>query len=145
MVNILGHEIDGYLEVKNDGKWRFMFHIPDDRAYDTFAILGGIRNYCNAIPITECRGIPENTSKWDDFCIYSMDWHICNFGESWIDYSDIETYEWEQETKDTRHSNKLKKAKDYLTDKMSNLLFINMKQLANEYGNKNVRIIFWFY
>ena len=139
----MGSDIIMYLEIKKDNKWEFISKPDLPRAYNTFAILSGNRNYLkpNFKPIAKKIGIDKEMSK---FVKKSLD----RWDEIWANVATqkmIEEYDWDKEVLDTRESDKIKLFKlSELIPAKYEVLFQKMKELAKEYGNENVRIIFWY-
>ena len=102
----MGCDIHGYLELRRssreDAYWWTVCSIPDDRTYDLFGILAGVRNYVHAIPISKPKGLPvkpsftakEDIERWD------ADGH----SHSWLTWNEIKEYDWDQESQDGRIS-----------------------------------------
>lgn len=75
----MGCDIHVCVERKVNGKWeqQYVFGTPREgdyedyynkywyhaRNYHLFALLAGVRNYINIIPLSELRGLPENVSE----------------------------------------------------------------------------------
>lgn len=166
----MGCDIHGYLElVHSDDYVAHICNIPRDRAYDWFGILAGVRNYVNAIPISEPKGIPEKLS-WkaqDEFDGYGSDGH----SHSWLTWKEIRDYDWESVSTDGRVSvvnletgeeslkasyinpSLLKEDEkfDHLTRTAKDLVpfiwkgFLKfMEHLASHYGDEKVRIVYFF-
>lgn len=68
----MGCDIHLYFEQKKDGKWRRIeidkLLVPDNRNYQLFGFLAGVRDYIITPQFAE-RGIPEDTSMPCDFWI----------------------------------------------------------------------------
>jgi hypothetical protein len=168
----IGSDIWGFLEIRGpDGLWEYKNKMPDDRDYDWFGLLAGVRNNVNAKPIAELRGLPDDVSprlarkiaNWGGLDEYSC---------SWLSLEDFSEYDWENVsidermfTIDRRTGKELNKtlgndewivesdffeykhlsyvAKDLISKKW--VKFLNkMELLATKYGPENVRIVFWF-
>ena len=138
----MGSEIVLFLEVKENGKWKFISEQDLPRAYNMFAILSGVRKYIDVEPITTRTNIPDDASKfvkkeaerWDIFYSFVITQKM------------IEEYDWKKEVADPREwQNKkdLYKLTEMIPDKFKKL-FERMKKLSKEYGNENVRIVFWY-
>lgn len=167
----MGCDIHGYLEVKESGKWRCEKEVPDGRSYDWFGILAGVRNYVNAIPISEPRGIPNSLSK--KVMEEIDDWQFDGHSHSWLTSKDFENYDWKQTFIDGRIStiekatgkelskavytnpkfldkerfelkSGLKRVAEELIPHFWVKFIAEMKELSKTYGDENVRIIFWF-
>ena len=171
----MGCDIHGFLEIVTDYKYADCVHgIPDDRSYDMFGLLAGVRNYADCKPISETRGLPEKLS-WQ--AKESLEkWGLDAHSKSWLTVKDFKNHDWELESTDGRISTidketgkelskssythlmddpeEVKKRNvelKYLTRKAKDLIpfawkcFIDyMKALAEKYGDENVRIVFWF-
>lgn len=171
-MNKIGCDIYGFLEVRDrEGIWRFKGKIPEDRDYDWFGVLAGIRNYANVPSIAEPRGLPINISargtkriaRWD-----GLDGYNC----SWLTLEDFSEYDWNQVYTDGRISKVDRKTGreiwksvsfsvrnpepdlyeyKHLSHTVGDLItsdwerFLDkMEILASKRGLENVRIIFWF-
>jgi hypothetical protein len=100
----MGCDIHLYLEEKIDGKWKCLDKftedskgfleveewLHDDRDYDFFAVLAGVRNGCDFVPISEPRGLPPDCShellRYHDEADYGFHSH------SWLGYKEILKY-----------------------------------------------------
>ncbi len=101
----MGSDIHGFLEVNTNGNWKIVENIPDNRNYDIFGLLFGVRNYVNAEPIADRRGIPkyysederrERIDDVDDF------WEMDGHSHSYLTAGDINDYDFSQEFADSR-------------------------------------------
>ncbi|MFA5307303.1 MAG: hypothetical protein WC365_07690 [Candidatus Babeliales bacterium] len=165
----MGDDIKGYLEI-NDGLWQTVEEIPDDRHYDLFGLLAGVRNYVNANSISEPKGVPDTMGKKTEMSIEKYD--MVGYGYSYLTITEIDDYDWNQTFHDGRVSTidkstgkALSKASytnpDYVDKNKYELkyldvvakdlipeswqkLFQKMRKLAEQYGKDNVRIVFWF-
>jgi hypothetical protein len=173
-VKKLGCDIHGWLEVRGKRSWKAIKTIPTNRDYDMFGILANTRNYVNAVPISDPRGLPEDVSikvKKE-----SNDWGAGGHSHSWLSYEDIKNYDWTQVFHDGRISEvDIKTGKEiskstytslqdhpeeaekhgvkleYRTRIAKDLIkqcwndcFAEMAKLSETYGTRNVRIVFWF-
>jgi hypothetical protein len=92
----MGCDIHAWLETRRDSQWS----TPDskaldlDRAYDTFGLFFGVRNYANFSPVAERRGFPRGASALvcQDYEKWSDDAHSA----SWLTWADVERVEREQ-------------------------------------------------
>jgi len=100
----MGCDIHGFLEYRyaNDKSWWDMCTIPDDRNYDLFGILAGVRNYVNATPISKPKGIPEDASYRVKDGI--KDWGVDGHSHSWLTWKEIKEYNWAEKYQDGRVS-----------------------------------------
>lgn len=167
----MGCDIHGFLEIRNqDEVWEAKDRIPDDRDYDWFGILAGVRNYTNTRPIAEPRGIPFGVS--DEVKEKIDSWGMDGHSHSWLTYKDISEHDWDYASVDGRKSTIDRKtgeelgkasfssrwdtqldkfeykhlpriAKDLVSESWK-LFLNNMALLAVRYGSENVRIVFWF-
>lgn len=170
----MGCDIHGFLEIVSESWVDCVHGIPDNRTYDMFGLLAGVRNYTDCKPISNPRGLPEKVS-WqvkDSLEKWGSDAH----SRSWLSVKDFKEHDWELESLDGRVSTidkntgkELSKASytflqdhpdeaekqnvelKHLTRKAKDLIpfawvcFIDyMKSLAENYGDENVRIVFWF-
>ena len=171
----MGCDIHGYLELVHSETYvTGVCNIPSDRDYDLFGLLAGVRNYVDAAPISEPRGLPSEVS-WkmkDEVEGYGTDGH----SHSWLSYKDFKDYDWDQTSLDGRVSTidkgtgeeKGKASYTYLQDdpekceemgvELKHLnrvakdlvpyiwqgFFKFMEHLANKYGDEKVRVVFFF-
>ena len=166
----MGCDIHGCLEIIHSETYvKGICNIPRDRDYDLFGILAGVRNYVDAAPISEPKGLPEMLS-WqakDEAEGYGSDGHF----HSWLTWKEIKDYDWNQVSQDGRISvvnletgeermkasyinpSLLKEDEkfDYLPRTAKDLVsyiwegfFKFMKHLAVQYGDEKVRIVFFF-
>lgn len=58
----MGCDIHGFVRVRSHkaGPWHFVSTVPSGRNYALFALLAGVRNYDEAEPISEPRGLPDD-------------------------------------------------------------------------------------
>jgi len=114
----------------NDEWWcSFAKDIQIDRNYTLFSVLANVRNYSEEgiKPISEPRGVPENVSF--EFKDELEEWGSDAHSASWVTHAELNDY----------------------TDKYPDVInlekedwFIAMKNLATKYGDKNVRLVFFF-
>ena len=166
----MGCDIHGWLEIRRGEAWGSVHKVPNDRTYDLFGILADVRNYVGLKPIAHPRGlVTEELSFWakDDYGKWGPNAHSA----SWLNWSDIEKYDWDQKSIDGRVSIVKKEtgeermkasyinpdslsddeeithlertAKDLVPLKWKGL-FKEMAFFAQELGQENVRIVFWF-
>lgn len=166
----MGCDIHGTLEVKENEEWKRICEIPDDRNYDWFGIIAGVRNYVNATPISHPKGIPLKVSKETRKLLES--WDLDGHSHSYLTLAEIEAYDWEQIFHDGRIStvekatgeewskasytspnfiNRERFELKYLDRVAKDLIsptwkkFLNkMRRLSKKYGKENVRIVFFF-
>jgi len=168
----MGCDIYGFLEVRDrEGVWRFKDKIPDDRDYDWFGVLAGIRNDVNVKPIASLRGIPADISTgiakrvahWD-----GLDGYNCG----WLTLEDFAEYDWNYEFVDGRISKVDRRTGEEIWTVISFSIrntepdlyeykhlrrtarglipndwgkFLDkMELLGTKRGLENVRIVFWF-
>lgn len=166
----IGSNIWGFLEIRgSDGLWECRSKIPNDRDYDWFGLLAGVRNYVNADPIANPRGAPIDASVK---IAKKIDYYGLGRTYSWLTYEDFLDYNWDSMFIDGRKStidrktgeelgkarysdrwgsepdlyeykNMRRVARDLITKEWEK--FLNkMELLALKYGPENVRIVFWF-
>ena len=168
----MGCDIHGFLEIRQKS-WICLKEIPKIRCYDIFGILAGVRNYINAKPISAPKGIPEDASeealeKINMWVFYGhsyswLDWHEIksyNWNQKFKDrkLSKIDKKTGKELSKalyfrgitgETEKGNYkyrfLERTAENIAEKCGwKEFFVEMKKLAMEYGEHNVRIIFWF-
>ena len=100
----MGCDIHGHLEINwgRSKRWWHVCNIPDDRNYDLFGIFAGVRNYVNAIPISERKGIPDNSSYVVNYDLEK--WTDDGHSYSWLTWKEIKEYDWDQKFIDGRIS-----------------------------------------
>ena len=139
----MGCDIHGFLEwkrFKGDDGWFILGIPPDDRWYDTFAVLAGVRNYVEGLePIAEKRGVPDDASYETKEEVEK--WGVDGHSHTWLTIDDIDNYDWNQVVTD----------RDGVQVRASMLLtpnwvaFINyMRELSRIHGKNKVRLIIWF-
>ncbi len=100
----MGCDIHGHLEVcwGKSKSWWHVCNIPDDRNYDLFGVFAGVRNYVNAIPISEPKGLPDNIGfiVKRDVKRLGIDGH----SHSWLTWKEIKEHDWDQTSIDGRVS-----------------------------------------
>jgi len=98
----MGADIHGFLEVKKKSEWKCKGEIPRNRCYDMFGILADVRNFVNAIPISKPKGTPKNVTKETEEGLEQ--WFMDGHSYSWLNWNEIEKYNWEQIFHDGRIS-----------------------------------------
>lgn len=167
----MGCDIHGFLEVRDrNGKWKIKDRIPDDRVYDWFGVLAGVRNYVDTKPIAELRGSPIDVSTRGAKRI--AHWGMDGHSHSWLSLKDFSEHDWEYVSIDGRMSTINRKtgevlgkasyssrwgsepdlyeylclpriAKDLIPKDWERFLD-KMELLASKRGSENIRIVFWF-
>lgn len=134
----MGCDIHLHFERKNkDGSWD-KIHIdscllPDDRNYDIFAFLAGVRNFGENpyVPIFPERGIPVdcsyNKEDWEDGCYHS---------ETYAYLNEILEAPWENSNSDNEYF--IVFCRMILPRLLSKSCFFNSKE------KKNIRVIMGF-
>ena len=166
----MGCDIHGSIEIKtNSGKWIELQQLDVGRNYDMFGVLADVRNYVNAVSISEPRGIPEDVSK--KVMKEIEGWDCDGHSHSWLSWKDIQEYDWKQIFHDGRESAVVKSTgkelwKASYSDKSYNSediefkfldrtadelisddwkeVFQVMSEQSKILGDENVRIVFWF-
>lgn len=168
----MGCDIHGYLEAKENNSWGVVEEIPHYRVYDMFGLLAGVRNYTCLPPISNPRGLPEDISNEvkKELEYWGLDAHSI----SWLSYEDFKNYDWSYFAIDGRVSQidkvtgKVFCKAEYVNEdfvdkerfKLEHLKIIaqevldrnvewrefieHMGELTEEYGENNIRIVFWF-
>lgn len=164
----IGSDIWGFLEIRDSDKlWKCKSKIPDDRDYNWFALLAGVRNHINIDPISNPRGSPVDVSV--KVAKEIVHWGL-EYAYSWLTYEDFLDYNWnnvfydENVTVIDRETGKVVRyvestqrncpdlyecrhlphvSKDLITTEWAH--FLNkIDSLSLKYGPENVRIVFWF-
>jgi len=153
----MGCDIHGWVEIKKDYSdwWDGVIQIDwlVERNYTMFACLANVRNYDNVKPISEPKGIPEDVSDEANEDIEG--WGVNGHSHSWLAWKEIKEYDWNNNkyyehrvvefTKDgiKEVEPKWKPMKEAISSDWK-LLFDLMERLAKDYGDENVRLVFWF-
>lgn len=91
----MGCDIHLYVEILNGDRWE---HVPgefwDDRSYDAFAILAGVRNSHGFVPIAPPRGLPADVSP--EVKRFSDGWDIDGHSHSYHTLKQLLAYDWTQ-------------------------------------------------
>lgn len=123
-----------YDRCAEDVNWQDSYY--DDRSYDLFAILAGVRNRAGLKPIAPPRGLPANVDP--RIKAASDDWAGDGHSHSWLTVSEIISYDWTQ-----RHLNEMggdipyyRLAQEFWRDTMPRLLALGKPE--------HVRIVFFF-
>ena len=99
----MGCDIHIWLELVHSEDYVECLHgAPDNRSYDLFGLLAGVRNYIDTKPISEPRGWPEKVS-WqarEEYEGYGTDGH----SHSWLTVKDFKEHDWNYESVDGRVS-----------------------------------------
>lgn len=139
----MGCDIHGAIEyyAKHRDRWNHERNITVDRWYNLFGVLAGVRNYVNAIPIAEPKGLPKDIDyiTEDHFEVWIYNAHSM----SWLTLRELQEYDWEQEFLDGRDGFKKVKAKDCINLDFEYVIK-KMEQLAETFGVDGVRVVFWF-
>lgn len=94
----MGCDIHTHAEKQTNGEWVRLDFIPFCwRSYRLFAFLAGVRNYSKIKPISEPRGIPDDSnikSIVDD----DPEYHSC----SWLSVEELLNFDYDQEIEDRR-------------------------------------------
>jgi hypothetical protein len=95
----MGCDIHGWMEVRSE-QWNGIEELDLDRAYDTFGLFFGVRNYARFKPVAEDRGIPSDANERVRGAYAAMgdDAH----SPSWLTWADVENMDSEQVVRDSR-------------------------------------------
>ena len=153
----MGCDIHGWVEVKKDylDWWDGVIRIDRlvERNYVMFACLANVRNYDEVKPISDPRGIPSDVS--DEAKKDIEGWGEDGHSHSWLTWKEIKEYDWSNNKyyehrviEFTRNGIKevepeWKPMKEAISSGWE-LLFDLMERLAKDYGDENVRLVFWF-
>ncbi len=80
--------------------WKNRGEADIDRNYELFAVLAGVRNRHEIIPISEPKGLPEDVDKM--FKAYHKDWDVDAHSASWVTLKEMREYNLDQEIEDDR-------------------------------------------
>lgn len=91
----MGCDIHLYVEVREDGQWvnKPLRHTYDGRNYNLFAILAGVRNRHDILPISDPRGLPPDVSKEVEGEADGDHSH------SWLTLAELMAFDWTQTAK----------------------------------------------
>lgn len=83
----MGCDIHLHIEIRVNGKWEHYGAPQVQRDYDLFALMAGVRNYSNSVPVAKPKGLPEDVSLLTEMHWKSSvdDWHT----PSWLDEEEI--------------------------------------------------------
>lgn len=105
----MGCDIHLMVERRVDGVWQSVDNwepdgdqsscFYDDRSYNLFAVLAGVRNYDEVTPISGPRGIPDDVSP--QVKAYIERWGIDGHSHSFLTTLDLMTFDWTQSVKRT--------------------------------------------
>src|SRR4051812_35325061 len=70
--------------------WKNRGETDIDRNYELFAVLAGVRNNHNIVPIAEPRGLPEDVDTM--FEVYYEHWDIDAHSASWVTLKEMREY-----------------------------------------------------
>lgn len=141
----MGTDIYGGVEFYSNGQWKLykdLSKYPDYRSYDTFAVLAlaGMegRDFLNIQ-----HSIAKNSFTPDDLTLEMQElWE--DFGSGYcITYKQIKDYDFEQKVFDSRENNKEITLREAVCEDQWKV-FNDMKELAKDFGDNNVRMVFWF-
>ena len=59
---MMGCDIHFHTEIKIRGEWFHHSSSRPERNYNVFAKIGGVRNHYDILPLSHCRGIPEDAT-----------------------------------------------------------------------------------
>lgn len=89
----MGCDIHMHTERLVGGTWRHHGTGPyDDRNYEAFAVLAGVRNQYGIRPISEPRGIPANVSPETAEAL--AEWSGSAHSMSWLMLAELQAYDW---------------------------------------------------
>ena len=97
----MGCDIHAYLEKKSKtGSYEYVADVFDDRDYNLFSFLAGVRNYNEIYPIVASnRGIPVDVSDYTNSCYLS--WGSNAHSASWIGIDELLKFDY---TRDIHHN-----------------------------------------
>ena len=100
----MGCDIHMHTEKKVDGEWIDINFYPfDDRCYNIFGFLADVRNYSDVKPISQPRGVPEDSPAYKkEFFDYYYDFH----SGSWLSVEELSNYDYDQIMEDKRVTRK---------------------------------------
>jgi len=95
----MGCDIHSRAERKVNGKWEIIRGLApfDWRSYGMFGFLAGVRNYSDVTPLSEPRGLPDDTPEYEE----------CELGDhshSWLSIEELLGFNYDAEMEDRRVS-----------------------------------------
>ncbi len=133
----MGCNIHGYIEAKEyEGSdyWSSIHEIPYTRNYAFYASIAGVRNYSEIPPISKPKGLPYDVGTMAK--VESKKMGADGHSHSWLTYKELSDYDWMQPVDDSL---------------LIDCIHIHFKSLikemgyfASHYGDKRVRVVFWF-
>lgn len=156
----MGTDIHGFIEVRNSHidtsepdddelflRWHpamALDHVYDDRSYDAFGCLFGVRNRAFE-PLAAQRGFPQDASRAAVRAFQE------EFGDahspSWVSWAELEATDWDEPG---RLSTQRPPCEDRLTRRQTvrdedwGDVWTVMRTLAKRHGAENVRLVVWF-
>lgn len=97
----MGCDIHEMVEVKNEHNWwNNAGHANLKRDYEMFAVLAGVRNSYNLIPISEPKGKPKDSCS--EFDAWLEHWNGDAHSTSWLTLNELKSFDLNQEFFDDR-------------------------------------------
>jgi len=87
----MGCDIHAFYEVKVKGNWHMYKQSSATRDYLSFAILAGVRNSSNVLPISAPRGLPADVSVGTK--LYSDDYGIDGHSHSYLRQREFDLFD----------------------------------------------------
>ena len=141
----MGCDIHLFAEIKINGNWiadlertaEMYDYDGSNRVYAAFAILAGVRNDLNIIPIAEPKGIPADASE--SYKIVCEDWGKDGHSHSYLTLKEFNNYNYcfAEGALTTEQMKRLANAKNHI----DNNIFSNFDACREE---DEVRIVFFF-
>lgn len=131
----MGADIHSFVEIRKEGKWELfeeeVFPVYKDekidspfnwRSYSLFGFLADVRNYSNCKPISENKGLPDDSEYLNSPSDYDYDWlglkttstkkdDIRNDGNyhsfSWLSLKELLDFDYDSTFEDLRYTSEL--------------------------------------
>lgn len=135
----MGCDIHEHVEYKSaeSSNWQHFCQPHIWRNYDLFALLAGVRNYDEIVPVAEPRGIPKDSS-FDTVMEYTG-----GMGHNWREIEWVMDYDWH--TPSWLTLTELKQVRQLLKRRSVELDgVIGMMEGLSNGGEVETRFIFWF-
>lgn len=96
----MGCDIHSRAERRENGKWVVIDGLApfDWRSYGMFGFLAGVRNYSAIPPLSEPRGLPDDTPQSGD----DYDDYLGDHSFSWLSLDELLAFDYDQPVEDRR-------------------------------------------
>lgn len=145
----MGCDITAIVEARTPNGWRVVDdNWMDQRSYGVFGFLADVRNYSHVPPISEPRGLPDDSEA-------NNDWYggLDGYSASWLSLKELLEYDYDQVfwdrrvTKGTSGAALAEEGEGRhlpIREFLGGFFFKEVERLK-EYGEpEDVRVVFWF-